>query len=75
VVQVPRKGRIVLMATDPHEHAVGVITRVFGDTCVNVRTLEQDPTHDHLYTSVHLAETEAEAREFGGHVAWWPPRV
>ena len=57
----PSVGRIVHVLVDPRQNngtdvAPGVVTRVWSDTCVNLRVLLDGPDVQWL-TSVPLAET------------------
>lgn len=86
----PTIGRIVHVTQVPgplNNHAdvaPAVITRVFGESCVNVRVLHDGPSVvgaesgrlDWL-TSIPLYDTEEEARANTGlqHAAFWPPRA
>lgn len=77
LVQKPSVGRIVLVLVDPAinngaDVAPGIITRVWSDTCVNVRVLLDG--EDTLWkTSIALFATAEEAAV--GHSCYWPPRV
>ncbi|MEU8710925.1 hypothetical protein [Streptomyces sp. NPDC048663] len=85
----PSIGRIVLVAVDPAwnngaDVAPAVITRVWSDTCVNVRAIADSHSVDWL-TSVPLFETRAaldahfDAVTAAGaprpNGAFWPERV
>jgi hypothetical protein len=51
-----------------------VITRVWNDTLVNVKTIHDGSASEQWLTSVSLFDTEEEARTSGGHCCFWPPR-
>lgn len=76
----PSIGRIVI--TFVHETmnngtdvCPAVITRVWSDTMVNVRTIN-DSQNMEWKTSVSLFATEDEARASGNkHACFWPARV
>ena len=77
----PSVGRIVLTPVAPETNngstvAPAIITRVWSDTCVNLRVLH-DSENITWKTSVKLCESEAEAHDPDafGHTAYWPPRV
>lgn len=76
----PSLGRIVLTLVAPETNngadvAPAIITRVWSDTCVNIRTLN-DSMNSEWKTSVYLEADEEAARARGGlRVAYWPPRV
>lgn len=72
----PSIGRIVIVAVDPAanngaDEAPAVITRVWNDTLVNVKVLN-DGSMNEWKTSVTL---HAEKSDNPAHTAWWPPRV
>lgn len=74
----PSVGRIVLVPVEPVTNngadvAPGVITRVWSDTCVNVRILLDNEGAPSWKTSVALFDTAEEAAV--GHSCYWPPRV
>jgi hypothetical protein len=92
-MQTPAIGRIVHITMDPAENngadvAPAIITRVWSDTCVNVRVLADSHATD-WKTSVTIWETQdalnthydklisdgvvAEGTRPSG--AFWPPRV
>jgi hypothetical protein len=69
----PNIGRIVLVPfNNGADVAPGIITRVWSDTCVNVRVL-CDSENLMWKTSVALFNTAEEAAV--GHSCYWPPRV
>ncbi len=77
----PSKGRVVFVLVAPEtnngdDYAPAMITRVWNDTCVNVRVL-CDSMNTPWMTSVKLLATREEAeREPGASArAYWPPRV
>jgi len=75
----PTIGRIVIALVDPSRNngtdvCPAIITRVWGPTMVNVKTLNDSLANEWL-TSVTLFDTEDEAREHGPHSCFWPPRA
>jgi hypothetical protein len=80
----PSLGRIVIAFVHPTKNngtdvCPAVITRVWGDNTVNIRTLN-DSNNLEWKTSVRLFDTEEEARamDFIGDVplaCFWPSRV
>lgn len=82
----PTIGRIVHVTQVPGPYnnhadvAPAVITRVFGESCVNVRVLHDGPPvaeeRQDWLTSIPLHDDEESARAIGlTHVAFWPPRA
>jgi hypothetical protein len=87
----PAVGRIVHVLMRPSENngsdtAPAIITRVWSDTCVNVRVLaDSDAVAWHTSVSLHADRAAADAavapvREMHGdsailRAAWWPERV
>ena len=70
---------MVVMLVDPatnngSDTCPAVITRVWSDKLVNVRTLN-DSESIQWKTSVSLFDTEDDARANGGHACFWPPRT
>ncbi len=76
----PSIGRIVIAFVDPLRNngsdvCPAVITRVWSDTMVNVRTLN-DSENLEWKTSITLFENEGQARASGNnHSCFWPARV
>jgi hypothetical protein len=73
----PSVGRIVLVPADPAKNnganvAPAIITRVWSDTCVNLRVL-LDSDETTWRTSVVFVNDLAAAEHT--HVWAWPPRV
>lgn len=73
----PSVGRIVLVPMEPSlnngaDVAPAIITRVWSETCVNVRVLRDGHETD-WKTSLALFDTAEEASV--GHACYWPPRV
>lgn len=78
-MQKPSLGRVVLVPMDPAanngaEVAPAIITRVWSDTCVNVRVLADGPDTP-LRTSVTHIEDLADLEPGQRHCWTWPPRV
>ncbi|MFJ2477127.1 hypothetical protein ACIOWI_29835 [Streptomyces sp. NPDC087659] len=78
MAQQPSIGRIVHVPMDPATNngadvAPAVITRVWSETCVNVRVLSDGHAIE-WRTSVMFLEDLAE-RASGYHFWTWPPRV
>ena len=83
----PTIGRIVIVPVDPARNngadvAPAVITRVWNDTCINVRVLLDGPDTE-WKTSLKLCpdadtmwdtHTSTDASR-PPHAAYWPPRV
>lgn len=74
--QKPSLARMVIVSVDPaknngSDEAPAIITRVWNDTLVNVKVLNDSPNNE-WKTSVTL---HAEKPENAQHAAWWPPRV
>jgi hypothetical protein len=73
----PTIGCIVITLVDPAKNngadlAPAIITRVWNDTMVNIKTLN-DGLANEWKTSVSLFGTEDEARERGGYSScFWP---
>ena len=83
----PSVGRIVHTLVDPTHNngadiAPAIVTRVWSDTCVNLRVFYDGAQVDWV-TSATLHADEETARERvvpgtspgRGHQAFWPPRV
>jgi hypothetical protein len=80
----PSLGRIVIAFVHPTKNngtdvCPAIITRVWSDTMVNIRTINDSNNMEHK-ASVRLFDTEEEARamDFPGPAplaAFWPPRV
>lgn len=89
----PSIGRIVHVFADPKnnngaDEAPAVITRVWGDHCINVKVLRDGPDTDWM-TSLSLYDTREEAQAAHDEMvaswpagpastpfrAWWPPSV
>ena len=69
----PSKGRVILFVSYESAKCVGIITRVWSDTCVNVAGWDEGNTPVAL-TSLTYLESGAEAAPMAG--TWsWPPRV
>lgn len=80
----PSVGRIVLVGHDPaynngSEIAPAIITRVWSDSCINVRVLHDNVTGTtEQRSSVTYVATveELEGDEINRQYRWtWPPRV
>lgn len=76
--RMPTVGRIVLVAVDPKinngsDRAPAIITRVWGDICVNLRVIVDGPGEMPWRTSSTLCEPE----DLGDQTSkWaWPPLV
>lgn len=76
----PSLCRMVLVLVDPvwnngSDVSPAVITRVWSDTLVNIKTVHDGSASEQWLTSVSLFDTEEEARAAGGRSCFWPPRV
>lgn len=79
----PSLGRIVLVGAEPmlnngSDVAPAVITRVWNDTCVNVRVLLDGHTQPEWRTSVYLFADKDTADAHPAvpvMKAYWPPRA
>jgi hypothetical protein len=74
----PSIGRTVLVPMDPKmnngaDEAPATITRVWSDTCVNVRVIGENHEAPEWRTSVSLHDERPAGDSL--HTAWWPPRI
>ena len=76
--QRPSVGRIVLYrhptvtAVEPEKVVPAVVTRVWSDTCVNLRILDDAPGNPEWQTSVVQGPLDGEGH---GRCWNWPPRI
>lgn len=70
-MQKPSIGRVVIVPVEGGE-APAMVTRVWNDTMVNVRVIDEGTMP--LRTSITLHET-ADAAGRNASTCWWPPRV
>ena len=77
MTSTPSVGRIVLVPMDPATNngsniAPAIITRVWSDTCVNVRVLADS---DAIKWRTSVTQVDDAADTEGTHHWSWPPRV